>query len=190
MKKVRLLLAVIIVLAGVSLVATIVLKVSSDKNQPPALPGLPKNVDVSLQKIHYTETRDGVKKWDLLADKAEYDRERDMTRLTGIRMVVTGEQQAGDITLTADRADYNNKSRDVKLNGRVVARSASGMEFSSPTAEYVAATGLLRSPDRVRYTDGKMTLEGVGMEMVTGTRNLKLLRDVTANIKSKSGTGK
>ncbi|RII26847.1 MAG: LPS export ABC transporter periplasmic protein LptC [Geobacter sp.] len=184
MNKTRLLLAVIILLAGGALVATIVLKVASDKRQPPVLPGLPKNVDVSLQKIHFTETRDGVKKWDLVADKAEYDKGRDMTHLTGIRMVVTGNQQTGDVTLTADRGDYDNKSRDVKLNGRVVAKSASGMEFSSATAEYVAATGLLRSPDRVRYADRKMTLEGVGMEMMTGTRNLKILRDVTASIKS------
>lgn len=184
MNKVRLLLAVIIVFAAGALVVTIVMKVSSDKRQPPVLPGLPKNVDVSLQKIHFTETRDGVKKWDLLADKAEYDKTHDMTHLTGIRMVVTGNQQTGDITLTADRGDYNNKSRDVKLNGRVVAKSASGMEFSSATAEYVAATGLLRSPDHVRYADRKMTLEGVGMEMMTGTRNLRILRDVTTSIKS------
>lgn len=187
MKKIRLLLAVIIVFAGVSLVTTIALKVSSDKRQPPVPPGLPGNVDVSLQKIHFTETRDGVKKWDLVADKAEYDKVRDTTHLTGIRMVVTGEQQTGDITLTADRADYDNKSRDVKLAGRVVAKSASGMEFSSATADYVAATGLLRTSDRVRYADKNMTLEGVGMEMVTGTRNLKVLRDVTASIRSGAG---
>ena len=184
MNKARLLLALIIVLAAGALVVTIVLKVSSDKRQPPVLPDLPKNVDVSLQKIHFTETRDGVKKWDLVADKAEYDQGHDMTRLTGIRMVVTGNQQTGDITLTADRGDSNNKSRDVKLNGRVVAKSASGMEFSTATAEYLAATGLLRSPDHVRYADRKMTLEGVGMEMMTGSRNVKILRDVTASIKS------
>jgi len=102
-------------------------------------------------------------------------------------MVVTGDQPTGDITLTADRADYDNKSRDVKLAGRVVAKSASGMEFSSATAEYVAATGLLRTPDRVRYADKSMTLEGMGMEMVTGTRNLKIHRDVTASIRSGAG---
>ncbi|MBT0654714.1 LPS export ABC transporter periplasmic protein LptC [Geobacter luticola] len=187
MNKIRLLLAVIIVLAGVSLVTTIALKVSSDKRQLPVPPGLPGNVDVSLQKIHFTETRDGVKKWDLVADKAEYDKVRDTTHLTGIRMVVTGDQQTGDITLTADRADYDNKSRDVKLAGRVKAKSASGMEFSSATADYVAASGLLRTPDRIRYADKNMTLEGVGMEMVTGTRNLKVLRDVTASIRSGAG---
>ncbi|GFE59377.1 LPS export ABC transporter periplasmic protein LptC [Geobacter sp. AOG1] len=187
MNKIRLILAVIIVIAGGSLIATIVLKVSSDKRQPPVPPGLPRNVDVSLQKIHFTETRDGVKKWDLVADKAEYDKVHDKTHLTSVRMVVTGDRQTGDLTLTADRADYDNKSRDVKLAGRVEARSVSGMEFSSATAEYVAASGLLRTPDHVRYTDKKLTLEGVGMEMVTGTRNLKILRDVTTSIRSGAG---
>ncbi len=182
MKKIRRLLAVIILLAGGALMATIALKVLPGKHLSPTLPGLPKNVEISLQKIHYTETRDGVKKWDLLADTAEFDREREVTRLKGVRLVVTGDRQTGDITVTADRAEYDNKSKNVRMDGHVVARSATGMEFTTGWAEYNAAGGVLRTTDRVRFVDKQITLEGVGMELVTGTRNLRLRHDVTADI--------
>jgi len=182
MKNARRLLAVVIVLVGGALVATIVLKVSSGKRTPPVLPGLPKNVEISLNKIHYTETRDGVKKWDLVADAVEFDKEREITSLKNVRLVVAGDRQTGDITVTADRAEYDNKSKDVRLNGNVVARSTTGMEFTTGKAEYDAAGGVLRTTDRVRFVDKRGTLEGVGMELVTGTRNLKIRHDVTAHI--------
>ena len=88
----------------------------------PVLPSLPKNIDVSLQKIHYTETKSGVKKWDLLADKAEYDRAGDVVRMSGIRLDVALAGKPGEVILTSARADYFTRTRDVVLTGNVAAK--------------------------------------------------------------------
>ncbi len=182
-RQLRLLLAFVIVVASISLAVSISLKVFREKGPVEALPQLAKNVDISLGKIHYTETKQGVKQWDLVADKVEYDKEGEKARLAGIQLVVAGNRQTGDITITADKGEFSNKTKDVELMGNVVARSASGMEFTTSQAAYRAARSMIESPARVRFTDGKLTLEGVGMELMTATRNIRILRDVTADIR-------
>ncbi len=187
LNKIRQLLAMMIVVASISLAVVIILKVSRGGGPAEVLPRLAKNVDVSLQKIHYTEMKQGVKQWDLVADKAEYDKEGEIARLAGIRMVVAGNRQTGDITLTADRGEFSNKTKDVHLAGNIVARSASGMEFTTSQAVYRAARSMIESPARVKFTDGKLTLEGVGLELMTVTKNIRILRDVTADIHPGAG---
>lgn len=186
--KIRQLLALFVVGASLSIVTAIVLKVYRDKVKAELLRQLPKNIDVSLQKIHYTETRDGVKKWDLVADRADYDKSRDVTHLTGVRLVVTGDRTTGDITLTANRAEYHNASRDVGLVGKVVARSASGMEFTTNSVTYIAARSVVRTSDRIRFIDKTLKVEGVGMEFTPATKNVRILHRVDAEITP--GTGK
>jgi len=182
LNKIRQLLALVIVAASMYLVTTIALKVARVKEPAEMLPRLAKNIDVSLQKIHFTEMKKQVKQWDLVADRAEYDKEKDLTRLGGIRLVVAGNRSTGDITLTADRGEYLTKTKDVRLSGNVVATSASGMEFTTSQAAYRGARAMIETPARVRFTNGKLTVEGVGMELFTETKRVRILHDVTATV--------
>lgn len=183
LNKIRQLLALVIVVASLSLAAAIVLKLYRGKPPAQTLPRLPQDIDISLQRLHYTETRNGVKKWDLVAEKAEYDRKSDVTRLTAIRMVIAGDRRFGELSLTADRGEYYNTTRDVALSGHVVARSTTGMEFATGRIAYKAERAMLHTTDRVRFTDGSLTVEGVGMELMTDSKNMKILHDVTASIR-------
>ena len=180
--KIRQLLALFVILASLSLVAIIVIKIYKGRVTKQLLRKLPKNIDVSLKKIHFTETREGIKKWDLVADKAEFDKRKEVTHLTGVHLTIAAGGKMGDITLTAPRADYHNITRDVRLDGKIIANSSSGMEFTLENAEYIAARSVIVSSGRVRFTDGKLTMEGVGMEFKPETKNFRILSGVTANI--------
>lgn len=180
LSKIRQLLAIVIILAVLALAAAIALKAYRGMRGGSILPSLPKNIDISLQKIHYTETKGAEKKWDLLADKAEYDRGGDMVRLTGIRLEVAAAGKMGEIVLTSQRADYHTKTRDVELIGDVAAKSASGLAFSTERLAYVAARSMLQTRDRVRFTDGSLAVEGIGMEYMVETKQLKIMRQVNA----------
>ena len=186
--KIRQLLALLITLAGVSLVAVISLKVYREKPMTGFLPRLPGNIEVSLQKIHYTETRHGIKKWDILADKAEYDKDHEVTHLTGIKLILAGNRSTGDITLVSDRADYYNKTKDVHLKGHVTAESASGMRFLTDEATYLAAQGVILAPGRVKFSDRMLSVEGVGMEYMSSAKKMKLSRDVAATVSPEAGS--
>ena len=183
--KIRQLLALSIVLAGVSLAVAVFLKVDKGARSAKPVPRLPENVDMSLQEVHFTETKDGVKKWDLTADRADYDKGKEVAHLTRIRLVVPGDRATGAITLTSERADYNMATRDVQLFGNVAAKSASGMQFTTDQAVFEADAAVIRATGPVRYSDGSMKVEGSGMQFSTATRNLQISRDVTASIRPK-----
>jgi LPS export ABC transporter protein LptC len=178
--KIRQILALVIITATLALAGAIALKAYRGMRSGPILPSLPKNIDVSLQKIHYTETKGGAKKWDLVADKGEYDKVKDMILLTGLRLDVAVAGKTGEIVLTADRGGYHTRSKDVDLIGNVVAKSASGLEFTTGQAAYAAARSLIHTTDRVKFTDGSLTVEGRGMEFLVEAKKIKIMRDVTA----------
>jgi LPS export ABC transporter protein LptC len=180
--KIRQLLALFVILASVSIVVVIVLKIQRARDAKELLRQLPKNIDVSLKKIHLTENKDGVKKWDLVAEKADYDKGKEITHLTGVRLIVAGNQATGDITITAPQADYHNVTRDVTMVGDVVATSTTGMEFTSNGAIYDAERDVIVSSGKVRFTDGRLTLEGVGMEFKPDTKNFRIMNGVSASI--------
>jgi len=179
--KIRQILAIAIIAAVLAIAGAIALKAYRGMRSGPVLPSLPKNIDVSLQKIHYTETKDGVKKWDLVADKAEFDKVGDVIRLTGIRLEVAVGGKTGDIVLTSDRGDYFTKSKNVDLSGNVAAKSATGMEFTTARASYLSDRSLIRTADPVRFSDQSMKVQGTGMEFHVETKMLKILKDVTAD---------
>jgi len=183
LKKIRQMLALAIVVATLSLLAAIAVNMYQGKRSARTLPRLPQNIDLSMQQLHYTETRSGVKKWDLLAGKAEYDRKSDLTRLAGIHMVIAGDRRFGELTLTADRGEYHNTTRDVRLIGHVAAKSVTGMEFKTGHLSYNATRAMLHTTDRLQFTDGSLTVEGVGMELMTEKKSMKILSGVIATIR-------
>lgn len=179
LNNIRRLLAILASLAALFVVATIAFRMQRAGVPARAVRKLPLQVDVSLQRVHYTETKGGTKRWDLSADRAEYNKQTDTTSLTGVRFVVAGEKGAGELQITADRADYRNGTRDVRLVGKVHG-SGSEMEFSTSRLTYVAARSQLETGAPVSFRDAGLQLEGVGMEFHTQTRKLRLLRDVSA----------
>jgi LPS export ABC transporter protein LptC len=187
LNNIRRFLAFSIVMAVVSVTVAIALKVHRGKIPAETLSRLPGTIDVAMQKIHYTETRNGLKKWDLLADQAAYDKEREVVHLTGVRLLVAAGGKMGDITLTADRADYDSRSKDVKLVGNVEAKSVSGLKFTTTSVTYLAERSMIKTADRVMLSDGQLTVDGVGMELMTATKDLRIMKDVTATVTRGAG---
>lgn len=184
MKKIRQLLAVTILALITVVTVVIILKTIKTPRPEDVLAKLPKNIDISLQQIHFTETKNGAKQWDLTANKAELDQTGTVSHLSGVKLIVILDKSPGNVTLTSDKADYFMKTKDVTLIGHVHAVTASGMTFNSSTAQYHAARSLLSSPDRVFLSDGNVDVEGTGLEMVTTTGKARLLQEVKAHVRS------
>lgn len=184
MKKIRQLLAVTILASVTVVTVAIILKTTKTPRPEDVLAKLPKNIDVSLQQIHFTDTKDGKKQWDLTANKADLDRSGTVSHLSGVKLVVLLDKSPGNVTLTSDKADYFMKTKDVTLNGHVNAVSDSGLSFRSNTAQYLAAPSTIKSSERVHLSNGSIDVEGTGFEMATTTGKARLLKDVTAHVRS------
>lgn len=187
LNNIRRFLAIAAALASLLVIATILFRMQKGQTPKLAVRKLPVQVDVSLQKVHYTEVKEGVKRWDLSADRAEYNKLTDTTSLVGVQLVLAGGAGKGEMQVTADRADYRNDSRDVTLIGNVQGQSSKGIKFSTSRMTYVAARSQLETAQPVRFTDAGLELEGVGMEFHTQTRKFKILKDVSAVYRPEGG---
>jgi len=187
LNNIRRFLAIAAALASLLVIATILFRMQKGETPKLAVRKLPVQVDVSLQKVHYTDVKEGVKRWDLSADRAEYNKQTDTTSLVGVKLVLAGGAGMGEMQVTADRADYRNDSRDVTLIGNVHGQSSRGIKFSTSRMTYVAARSQLETAQPVRFTDAGLELEGVGMEFHTQTRKFKILKDVSAVYRPEGG---
>lgn len=187
LNNIRRFLAIAAALASILLVATIAFRMQKESSPKLSVRKLPVQVDVSLQKVHFTEVRQGVKRWDLTAERAEYNKETDTSSLSGVKLVIAGGEKLGELRLSAERADYRNATKDIILSGNVKGEGSKGSRFSTSRMTYVAARSMLQTSERVRFSDAELELEGVGMEFQTQTRKIRLLKDVSAVYRPQGG---
>ena len=153
-----------ILIAIVGIVATISLKDNSAPTKPVSRQ-IPQNIDVSLQKAHFSEIRDGIVVWELIADRAEYDKSGEMAYLTGIRMEFAKSPSAGKIVVTAKTGEYSSKTRNVRLKGNVNVQTEAGAQFSTESIDYLAAGSQLVSSESVTFRHHRLELRARGMIM-------------------------
>ncbi|MDD2320169.1 MAG: LPS export ABC transporter periplasmic protein LptC [Geobacteraceae bacterium] len=180
--KIKQVLAVVVIVAASYLMVVIALKYHRLKGPADMLSDLPKNIDLSLQKVHYTNTKDGVLQWDLLARKVDYYNDSGVIRFAQPEMVLFSKGGSENYTLKADTADYHKKSGDVMLVGNITATSESGMTFSTGHLDYNSSRSLVSTDDHVRLEDTSLSVEGTGMELRVDSRNVRVLHNVTAVI--------
>jgi LPS export ABC transporter protein LptC len=184
--KIKQLLAICILLAGVGLAFAIVVKTHQSNGPVEILKQLPKNVDISLQKIHYTDTKDGVKRWDLVAEKVEYDKIRALTLFSDVQMDIFDKgKETGKVTLTAKRAIYHNRTGDIQAEGNVTVVNQTGMRLQTETLRFESSSSKITTSDPVTIADGKMSVEGQGMELMLKEKSVRILSNVTARIRGR-----
>jgi LPS export ABC transporter protein LptC len=182
LNNIRRILAFLVVAAAAYVTGVIALKVHRVKGPSDILSDLPKNIDLSLRKVRYTNTKDGTLQWDLVAKKVDYYNDSGIIRFTGAEMMFSGKGKTGGFKLTADTADYRKKTGDVRLFGHVTASAESGLNFSTGYIEYLADKKIISTRDRVKLFDGNFALDGSGMEVHLPTKMIRISSNVTATV--------
>ncbi len=170
-----------LILAVLALSVYIVLRqrqAGSERAEPQQAP----RAEVTVKGVRFTEEKGGRNVVDLTAATGDFDRTRNVTRLSGVRVAFAGERPKDGLVLTANDAEYDNASRDVRLSGSVRAKGTNGAEFRSERLEYSAARGTIRTADRVTLVDENLRVEGVGLECTVQGRDVRIMKDVTAQI--------
>jgi LPS export ABC transporter protein LptC len=179
LNKIRNILAFVLLAASVVLAAAVFFRYASVRKKEAILSVLPKDIDVSLQKLHYSEIRKGIKQWDLDAEKAQLDKKKETVDLQNPRLTLYLEKEPRIVRISADRARYELKSRNVALQGNV---SGTGGEMSFSTGQVTVLTlqSRVETEDHVRIVHGGSSLEGDGMEVRTDTGTVTIHKNVSA----------
>ncbi|NVN89897.1 MAG: LPS export ABC transporter periplasmic protein LptC [Desulfuromonadales bacterium] len=164
-RNIRLALALLVISATIGIVAAIFQKGSKSAPPEQVSQQLPLNVDVALNKAHFTEVRGGVTVWTIVADRAEYSKKSETVHLFGIHMEFSRNHSAGTITVTAEKGTYSTKSNNVALRGKVHMTTASGIVFDTRSLDYLASPSRFKTTDMVSFRQQRMTLSAHGMDL-------------------------
>jgi LPS export ABC transporter protein LptC len=181
--KIRFAIAILVISAIIGIVAAITLKGSHQAAIPePSSRQLPHNIDMAIDNACFYEVRRGKTVWELVAKKAEYDKNGDIAYLSDIRMKFAKTASSGALTVTAAKGTYFNKSRDVALRGMVHMATESGLILDTETIDYLAAHSQFRTSDEVTCRQQRLMLTARGLELDVASQNARFLKDVDARV--------
>jgi LPS export ABC transporter protein LptC len=166
----------ILILSG----ALIAIVVSNQRERIPeeTIVTLPNDVDLSLQEIHYTETREGLRRWTLVADSAAHTVGDGATHIENIRMTFFNLEGHGDVLLTAREGALYSEVGEVEVLGDVLVVSPAGYSFHTDRARFYDADAEIRTEEPVRIVSETMELTGKGMRLSLRDHTFVLLADI------------
>jgi LPS export ABC transporter protein LptC len=137
---------------------------------------------ISLQQVHMIETRDGSTLWEIRADQVEVNEREGFTVLTQVShpIEIAFYSSQGKATCIANRATLDLKTKDVRLEGSVVARSDQGMELKTELLKWLAASRRLQTDQPVTITRGTLVSRGKGLEAETDLERVRIFQNITS----------
>lgn len=163
-RQIRRILAVVIVASTVALVVAILFRQFRSTPPETAPKSISPEVDMSLSKLTFSEMKGNEKLWDMTAERADYDKEAALAKLTGVRTEIY-DGKAGGVTITSKTGRYHETQRLVIMQEKVHAVTKKGMVFDTEQLEYRSGPGLVTTNRPVKVVDGRLTLTAQGMEM-------------------------
>jgi LPS export ABC transporter protein LptC len=181
-RYIRFALVLLVTMVTIGIVAAISFKGSHTAQPEPVSKQLPQNIDVALHKVRFVDMRDGASVWELVADRAEYDKNGDVAYLSNVHMLFAKTRTNGTITVTSARGEYANTGKKVRLRGNVHVVTESGMQFDTQSLDYEGENSRFRTTERVDFHHERLSLAAVGMELDVKAEKTRFFKTVDAVI--------
>ena len=139
--------------------------------------------DLKLDRVHYTETREGMKEWELEAASAVYYREQNTLALEKVRATFYGKNQETYV-LVGEKGRYNTQTKVIEVYDGVKVDSSLGYQLRTQGLRYQADQKELSTSDPVEMKGPDMQVEGVGMVIELNRQCLRILGGVTTTLSS------
>jgi len=175
----RSLLGVIVLgsLGGVAVMVWFTMAPGPDKKTPPQKPEIA--ADLKLDRVHYTETREGVKEWELEAASAVYFKEENAVVLDKVRATFYGKEQESYILVGA-KGRFNTQTKVIEVFDGVKIDSSDGYHLRTRSLIYQSEQRELRTSEPVEMDGPDLEVNGVGMVVELNQQRVKILGGVTS----------
>ena len=140
------------------------------------------SADITMKTIHFTESVQNRKKWELFARSGSFDKPTEKTSLEEVRFIVERDNNKGPVTVTAHNGEYLHAAKTVHLRGNVLAKTDDDMTFETGQITYHSATKSFTTKEKVRLTDEALTVEGVGMDLFVDRQQAVVKSQVDATV--------
>lgn len=156
---------------------------------PELIEKLPENVDLGLDRVHYSQSENGIESWVLDADRAAYQRKEEELALTGVELTFFSTGRFGDVKLNAAGGILRQQQKLIDLQGDVRIVTATGEQFLSETLQYDYARRLATTDDLISMRSRQLNLTGKGMDLDLGRGTLKIRENVHALFNERQTAG-
>lgn len=183
----------LVILAGLFalLVAEVIIVSPQPLNEKPAAAqgkdGIYNNDDIKqlMEGVHYVETKNDQKEWELWAEKAVNFRQEDDLELNRVRAVFFG-QDGLEMVVTGDRGEVEPKTRNMKIEGSVVTKSSNGYTFRTESVSYNSESRMIHSPSPVEVSGPR---DGTGRSLYISGRSMAAdlnrgVMEITSEVKA------
>ena len=155
---------------------------STEKNTPAPTT----RADLKLDRVHYTETRDGVKEWELEAISAQYFKEESTILFDRVKATFFG-KEGQTYTLVGEKGKFNPQTKAIELFGGIEMQSSDGYQMHTRSLKYEADKKELRTADAVEIDGPQLRVEGTGLIVALDGQRLQVLRQVTTTFSQVGG---
>ncbi|MBI5642439.1 MAG: LPS export ABC transporter periplasmic protein LptC [Deltaproteobacteria bacterium] len=118
-------------------------------------------LEVKIDKIHYSGTKNGRVEWELTADSAKRTRDEDLTLFDTVQATFYS-KQGKTYTLKADEGRYKEIAGEIHAVGDVSVESEEGYTLKTEELKYSIGSREITSDKRVEITSEGMDVEGEG----------------------------
>ena len=137
--------------------------------------------DLTLEDIHYVETKGKKKEWELRAKSGQHFREADYTTLEDLAVTFYGEE-GRTITLKGNKGSMKER-KEIKVWGDVVITSSDGYRVATNSLRYDGVKQQITTEDPVMLEGKGVEVRGVGLVVDLKTKKISILRKVQTVIK-------
>lgn len=141
--------------------------------QPAAEAGSTPSASMTFAGTSLVEERDGKRLWEISAEKIEVDPNTKVLRLHNLKAVFyqsTGEK----VEMTARQGSYDSKTRDIMMDGDIVAVAADGSRLTAAQLRYAGQDSRIYGTGGVTVTKADTILTGDKVESDTQMAKVKL----------------
>jgi LPS export ABC transporter protein LptC len=135
--------------------------------------------DLKLDRVHYTETREGVKEWEMEAASAVYFKGENTILLDHVRAVFYGKDKERYV-LVGEKGKFHTQSKMIEVYDGVKIDSSGGYHLRTERLKYEAEQRKLTTSDPVEMNGPDLQVEGVGMVVDLNLQRLRVLGGVTS----------
>ncbi len=158
---------------GIAFVALIIWVVQTTPDSPPPIDKVKPPTSMEYEGNTISEEVNGVKIWDLTADKVTIDIKTQNAELQNI--VGHFYQEDGkSIELNADYGTYENDNKNVHVEGHVIVTTSEGAKLTSGKLDWISKDEILIASDKVKILKDDVQATGDRAESKDGFRRFLL----------------
>ncbi|MCJ7495252.1 MAG: LPS export ABC transporter periplasmic protein LptC [Deltaproteobacteria bacterium] len=178
MKNLRFLLGVIIVgsLCLVAIMTWRTLPPPQGKKAPVKEPSIA--ADLQLNRVKYTETREGIKEWELEAASVRYFEDENTLFFEQVKATFFGKNQETYV-LVGKRGKINTQTKALEVFDGVKLDSSDGYQMQTQSLKYQAERRELMTSDPVEMSGPQLRVQGTGLIVELNRQRMKVLKQVT-----------